>query len=183
MLYTLRGGRERERTVIKGCPQRATKATVAVVLLVVVGTIAIASLLAGCSMGTPTAAKEEASPPTTAQGDTPTSASDEKAEEVQPGPVGGNAPESPPDLSPASPPLNPGGAPEGSDGQLEDSHQDGLSGPGPVGAPPKEPPAPFTPDSGTNQSGTNDTGGKAVPVCPGPAAPGTARCHSLVRVR
>lgn len=27
-----------------------------------------------------------------------------------------------------------------------------------------------------------DAGGsQAVPVCPGPAAPGTARCHSLVR--
>jgi hypothetical protein len=31
-------------------------------------------------------------------------------------------------------------------------------------------------------STTGDTGdGQAVPVCPGPAAPGTARCHSLVR--
>jgi hypothetical protein len=158
------------------------KAIVAVVLLVVVG--AIASLLAGCSMGTPTAAKEEASPPTTtAQGDTPTSASDEKAEEVQPGPVGGNAPESPPDLSPAppppAPPPSPGDAPEGSDGQLkEDADQDGLSAPSSVGAPPTESPAPSTPDSGTN-----DTEGKAVPVCPGPAAPGTARCHSQVLVR
>ena len=60
----------------------------------------------------------------------------------------------------------------------EDADQDGLSAPGSVGAPPTESPAPSTPDSGTN-----DTEGKAVPVCPGPAAPGTARCHSQVLVR
>ena len=102
------------------------------------------------------------------QHNTLNSTSDKEAE-VQPEPVGVNTPEPPQDLSPAP---HPGGTAEDRDDQLGNAQGD-VPDPSSIRVP-VESPAPSTTNNGP-------TAGQAVPVCPGPAAPGTARCHSLVR--